>query len=99
MECLARNAKFAALLGVLALSAPPLAKARSPSTLPSGVAELRLMCAVDDEGLSKLCRFYNPIADEKARRVAGMELGWLDAHPFDIAGAPARAESYGGELR
>jgi hypothetical protein len=80
------------MLGFLAWSSQAIAWGKLPPDTQPGAVRLLLMCTVDDAGLSKLCRFYNPIADEKARRLAGAELGWLDNDPFPISGAAPGTE-------
>jgi hypothetical protein len=80
---------------VLAGSAAALA-AFSPSTsdaldsiapAATGIEQVLLLCTVGEQGLSKNCRFDYPIDGDRERLKAGLELGFLDTHPFLIAGA------------
>jgi hypothetical protein len=84
---------YLALAALLALPFPveAFASGAPPDTQP-GAAQVFLMCAVTEAGLSRNCRFYAAVSDPTARLLAGSELGYLDAHPVPIPGARSGAE-------
>ncbi|HEY2480637.1 MAG TPA: TonB family protein [Caulobacteraceae bacterium] len=84
---------YPALVLALALPAGASASGTPPDTQP-GAAQVFLMCAVSEAGLSRNCRFYTGTDDPTARRLAGAELGYLDAHPAPLPGARP-----GGEVK
>jgi hypothetical protein len=81
---------LAALLA-LAPQAEAFASGGPPDTQP-GAAQVFLICAVTEAGLSRNCRFYTWVSDPTARLLAGSELGYIDAHPVQITGARPGAE-------
>lgn len=83
MERLAAN-----LTVFLALALPAQARPmRPPPDTQPDAANIFVLCAVTEQGVSTNCRFYTAVTDPTERLRAGSELGYLDAHPFPIPGA------------
>jgi hypothetical protein len=87
------NSATLGLIGAAALliSGEARAMAPPPDTQP-GAERVVVLCTVTAQGLSSDCRFDWGMHDSVQRLKAGSELGYLDAHPFPIAGADPGAE-------
>jgi hypothetical protein len=68
--------------GLIAAAAAVPASANAQA----GAEKVIVVCTVTAQNLSKNCRFDYDIDDEIERMKAGTELGYLDNHPFPIAG-------------
>jgi hypothetical protein len=86
--------RLAAILTVcLALALPAQARPmRPPPDTQPDAANIFVLCAVTEQGVSTNCRFYTAVADPTERLRAGSELGYLDAHPVPIPGAKPGAD-------